>query len=148
MNLSPPSETNSSPLVKSYQWIIVNGNVYDNDLRYHEGTEGGQMSDDNDISNFLSRPRQLLSDISVQFITPGNVPPVPIRARWELFDGCRLWKPDERWRFWTKETTAPTGVDGLVVFIGEQWLVTALALLSAICQKYKYSKPMYLKAVL
>ena len=77
MNLSPPSETNSSPLVKSYQWIIVNGNVYDNDLRYHEGTEGGQMSDDNDISNFLSRPRQLLSDICVQFITPGNVPPVP-----------------------------------------------------------------------
>ena len=96
MKLSPPSETNSSPLVKSYQWIIVNGNVYDNDLRYHEGTEGGQMSDDNDISNFLSRPRQLLSDICVQFITPGNVPPVPIRARWELFDGCRLWKPDER----------------------------------------------------
>ena len=77
MKLSPPSETNSSPLVKSYQWIIVNGNVYDNDLRYHEGTEGGQMSDDNDISNFLSRPRQLLSDICVQFITPGNVPPVP-----------------------------------------------------------------------
>ena len=77
MNLSPPSETHSSPLVKSYQWIIVNGNVYDNDLRYHEGTEGGQMSDDNDISNFLSRPRQLLSDICVQFITPGNVPPVP-----------------------------------------------------------------------
>ena len=51
----------------------MNGNVYDNDLRYHEGTEGGQMSDDNDISNFLSRP-PVYSDIGVQFITPGNAP--------------------------------------------------------------------------
>ena len=101
------------------------------------------MPPDDDISSFLSRPL-VYSDISVQFITPGNAPGPnsgPVGTfRW--MHG--LENQTQRWRSEYSGQKRPqwlTGVDGPVVFIGEQCLVTAMALLSNICQKYKYSKP-------
>ena len=62
--------------------------------RYDEGTQVGQMSDDDDISSFLSRPLPALSDICVQFITPGNAPG-PNSGPVGTFQWMRtVWKPD------------------------------------------------------
>ena len=112
-------------------------------LRPWSISQGGQMSDDDDISSFLSRPRPALSDICVQFITPGNAPG-PNSGPVGTFQWMRtVWKPDvatirvfrtkggARWM----TSTEPW------YLLREQCLVTALALLSPICQKYKYTKP-------
>ena len=63
-------------------------------LRPWSISQGGQMSDDDDISSFLSRPRPALSDICVQFITPGNAPG-PNSGPVGTFQWMRtVWKPD------------------------------------------------------
>ena len=62
--------------------------------RYQDCTQGGQMSPDDDISSFLSRPLAVLSDICVQFITPGNAPG-PNSGPVGTFQWMRtVWKPD------------------------------------------------------
>ena len=63
-------------------------------LRPWSISQGGQMSDDDDISSFLSRPLPALSDICVQFITPGNAPG-PNSGPVGTFQWMRtVWKPD------------------------------------------------------
>ena len=88
-------------------------------LRPWSISQGGQMSDDDDISSFLSRPRPALSDICVQFITPGNAPG-PNSGPVGTFQWMRtVWKPDARWRseYSDKRRRTVNDVDGAVVFI-------------------------------
>ena len=74
------------------------------------------MSPDDDISSFLSRPLAVLSDICVQFITPGNAPG-PNSGPVGTFQWMRtVWKT-RRVDDLSILDKRLNGVDGAVVFI-------------------------------